>query len=345
MRDSDKEHDPAGLQRKSFLKRLAAGAAGAAFLPAAASVNKVHRSATPSQTDNLTSGDRPSSTTPFAPSPCHVKLGICSYSYWHFDDERTPIRHVIEEASRLGVYGVDVLQRQMESMEPDYLRALKQHALRHGVALNCLSTHQNFLRPDPERRQESIEQTKQYIRVARDLGIPVIRISTGRWGTTGSFSELMDNHGEEPPIEGYTDEDGFEWCIDALQQIVPVAEEHGVMLGLENHWGLARTAEGMLRMIRAVDSPWLGALMDTGNFLERMYEQLEMIAPYTVFVQAKTYYGGGVWYTLDLDYDRIARILAGANYTGYVALEMEGKQDADIAVPRSIEMLRQAFGS
>ncbi len=33
--------------------------------------------------------------------------------------------------------------------------------------------------------------------------------------------------------------------------------------------------------------------MDTGNFIERTYEQLEKIAPYTVLVHAKTYIGGG----------------------------------------------------
>ena len=73
------------------------------------------------------------------------------------------------------------------------------------------------------------------------------------------------------------------------------------------------------------------------------YPKLEQIAPKTVFVQAKTYYGGGEWYTLDLDYQRIAKILAGVNYTGYISLEMEGKEDPDKAVPKSIEMLRKAF--
>jgi sugar phosphate isomerase/epimerase len=84
--------------------------------------------------------------------------------------------------------------------------------------------------------------------------------------------------------------------------------------------------------------------MDTGNFLEDPYEKLKAIAPRTVFVQAKTYYGGGLWYTLDLDYVRIARILAEAGYSGYVSLEMEGKEQADTAVPKSLGVLRKCFG-
>jgi hypothetical protein len=39
-------------------------------------------------------------------------------------------------------------------------------------------------------------------------------------------------------------------------------------------------------------------------------------------VQAKTCYGGGEWYTLDLDYPRIAPILRDAEFHGYVSREM-----------------------
>lgn len=94
--------------------------------------------------------------------------------------------------------------------------------------------------------------------------------------------------------------------------------------------------------LNAIDSPWLGGLMDTGNLLEDPYPK-EMIAPKTVFVQAKTYPGGGEWYTLDLDYRRVAEILRKVNYRGYISLEMEGKENPDVAVPQSVSMLRKAF--
>jgi L-ribulose-5-phosphate 3-epimerase len=315
---------PDNNQRRSFLKKLAAGVAGGTLIPLSALAERRSSARNANNSGN-------------------INLGISSYSYWHFYSERTPLRYVIEEASRLGVSGVDVLHRQMESEDADYIKALKRHALLHGVHLNCLSTHQRFLNPDREERQQSIDDTKRFIRVARDLGASCIRISTGRWGTTGSFSELMDLRGIEPPIEGYTDEDAFEWCVDALEQLVPVAEEHGVMLGLENHWGLTTTADGLLRLFNAVESPWLGVLMDTGNFLDDRYEQLERIAPHTVFIQAKTYYGGGRFYTLDLDYDRIAGILNDVGYKGYISIEFEGHAPNEEAVEDSISMLRSAF--
>jgi L-ribulose-5-phosphate 3-epimerase len=64
-----------------------------------------------------------------------------------------------------------------------------------------------------------------------------------------------------------------------------------------------------------------------------------------VIVQAKTYYGGGKWYTLDLDYDRIAAILRKAGFRGWISLEMEGEEAPATAVPKSYGVLRKAFGA
>src|SRR5439155_215701 len=118
-------------------------------------------------------------------------------------------------------------------------------------------------------------------------------------------------------------------------------EKCGVLLGLENHWGLGRTAEGVLRIVDAIKSPWLQVTADTGNFLEDPYDRLELLAPKTILLQAKTYYGGGLWYQLDLDYDRIASIFKRHNYRGYVSLEFEGKEDPLVAVPKSLKLLRE----
>ena len=98
-----------------------------------------------------------------------------------------------------------------------------------------------------------------------------------------------------------------------------------------------------MRIVNAIRSPWLQVTMDTGNFLEDPYDRLEMLAPQTVFVQAKTYYGKGKWYTLDLDYDRIGGILRRHKYRGFISLEFEGREDYSTAIPKSLALLRKAF--
>jgi len=282
-----------------------------------------------------------------------IKLAIATYSYWHFRTQKVPIETVIENAATLGVEGVDILHQQMDLEEKApleaagraYLRRLKRLAFRNGLEICCVSTHQSFVTPKGEVLAENVRHTQKCIEIAYELGCPCIRINTGRWGTSKNFDELMKNRGIEPVLPGHTEEDGFKWCLDGIQRCLPKAEECGVILALENHWGLARTPEGLLRILDSIQSPWLGGLMDTGNFLEDPYTKLALIAPRTVYVQAKTYYGGGEWYTLDLDYKRIAKILADAGYTGYVGLEMEGKEDPNTAVPKSLAVLRKAFGT
>ena len=116
-------------------------------------------------------------------------------------------------------------------------------------------------------------------------------------------------------------------------------------IGLENHWGLGRTPEGVKRIIEGVNSPWMRVTCDIGNFLEDPYDKLEQIAPYATMCHIKTYYGGGLWYTLDLDYERLAKQIRRHNYRGYLSLEFEGKEDPHTAVPKSLAMLHKAFAA
>jgi sugar phosphate isomerase/epimerase len=272
-----------------------------------------------------------------------IKLSVSSYSYWHFKGDKFPIEKVIDEAAALGLEGIDVLHRQMESEDNAYLQKLKKHAFVNGIAMTCLSIHQGFVTPDKEELKKHVDHTNQCIELAYKMGIPCLRLNTGRWNTIKSFDDLMKNRGIEPILPGYTEDDGYKWCVDGIQQCLKKAEECGVLLALENHWGLGSTPEGMIRIQDTVNSPWLGLLMDTGNFLENPYDKLKMIAPRASFVQAKTYYGGGEWYTLDLDYDRIVKILKDVNYHGYISIEFEGKEDAKSGVRKSVELLRKAL--
>ena len=272
-------------------------------------------------------------------------IGVSTYSFWQFKNEALrDLEKCIDLAAEWGFDGVEVLHRQMTSEEPGYLQRLKKRAFVNGLSLCGFSTHQGFVYPDKETRQKNIDHTIHCIELAYQLGIPTMRVNTGRWNTTKSFDDLMKNRGVEPRLEGYTDEDGFKWVIDSLEKCLPAAEKCGVLLGLENHWGLGITAEGVLRIVDAIKSPWLQVTSDTGNFLEDPYDRLKLMAPKTILVQAKTYYGGGLWYSLELDNPRIAKIFRDVNYRGWVSLEFEGKEDPLTGIPKSLKVLREAFG-
>ncbi|WP_390884429.1 sugar phosphate isomerase/epimerase family protein [Humisphaera borealis] len=280
---------------------------------------------------------------PAAPRPRN-RIAVSTYSFWRFlENSKIPVDKCIEHAAAMGFDGVEILHRQMDSEDNAALQSLKQTALREGVDLCGFSIHQGYVSPDPDVRQKNIDHTIKCIELAYAMGIPTMRLNTGRWNTTKSFDDLMKNRGVEPRLEGYTDDDGFKWCIDSIEKCLKKAGECGVTMGLENHWGLGLTPEGVLRIVDAIKSPWLQVTADTGNFLEDPYDRLAKLAPRTCYIQAKTYFGGGTWYTLDLDYPRIADIFRKANYRGYVSLEFEGKEDWKTAIPKSLDVLRKAF--
>ena len=322
------------INRRSFLTKVSAGATAIAASVSGTAAGGMVTSLTSSTEGTIESA-------PFVPN----RIAVSTYSFFTFrDGSKLTMPECIDTAAKMGFDGVELLLVQMEDTSDSMLQKLKRRAFVNGLDLCGMSTHQGFLRPDSDYRNENIKKTIAQIEMAYKLGIPTIRVNTGRWGTSKSFEELMNNKGVEPRLPGCTDEQGFKWVIDALTECLPVAEKCGVVLGLENHWGLGSTAEGVLKIVNAINSPWLRVTMDTGNFFERRYEQLEMLAPEAVFIQAKTYFGGGVYYTLDMDYEKIAKISQGANYKGYVSLEFEGKEDPWTAVPKSLAALRSAFG-
>ena len=319
------------LKRRTFLGRSVA-AAGAFGFTCCSPGESLQTAAQTLAGQTITKSRRPN------------PIAVSTYSFWRFKDGlKLPIETCIDEAAQMGFDGVEILHIQMEKESNDYLQGLKRRALINGIDLCGMSTHQGFVSPDKAKRQKNIDHTIKCIELAYKLGIPIIRINTGRWGTTKSFDKLMENRGIEPILPGYTEDEGFEWVIESIEECLPAAEKCGVILGLENHWGLSRTPEGLMRIINAIDSPWLRVLLDTGNFLEDPYDKLVKCASEAVFMQVKTYYGGGIWYTLDLDYHRIARIMRKHNFRGYVSLEFEGNEDYKTAIPKSLALLRSAF--
>ena len=336
----DKSMQEPSVPRRSFLRGSLGAMAGAGLLGAGV------LEAGPLESGPLESGSRVSAAeadpAPAKPGSRHRPIAVSSYSFWRFNDAtKMPIEACLEMASDMGFDAFEVLHVQMQDESAGTLQNLKRRAFQLGMPLVGFSTHQGFVFPDEAERQKNVDHTRHCLELAHEMGIPTMRVNTGRWGTTKSFDQLMADRGIEPKREGYTEDQAFDWVIGSFEKLLPAAEKYGVVMGLENHWGLGRTAAGVLRIVEALKSPRLQDTKDTGNFLDDSYTQMEQLAPQTVFVQAKTYYGGGKWYTLDIDYSRVGKILDDVGYRGYVSLEFEGKEDFKTAIPQSLELLRK----
>ena len=81
-------------------------------------------------------------------------IGVSTYSYWGFRrKEFRPIEKCLDIAANQGFDGVEILQVQMEDFTPSYLQKIKKHAFLNGLDLMGLSTHQDFVDPDPRKRR------------------------------------------------------------------------------------------------------------------------------------------------------------------------------------------------
>src|SRR5690606_3076899 len=114
-------------------------------------------------------------------------------------------------------------------------------------------------------------------------------------------------------------------------------------LGIENHDSIA-TAERLLRIVRAVESPWVGVNLDSGNFIaEDVYAEIAATAPFAVNVQVKTEIRTGAdgKGRAPADLERVVKILKDSGYEGFVTLEFEEDTDPYEHVPPLLEKLRK----
>src|SRR5436309_7093103 len=113
------------------------------------------------------------------------RIAVSTYSFWQFKNENLRnIEKCIDLAADMGFDAVEILHRQMTDESNDYLQRLKRQCFRFGMDLCGLSIHQGFLYPDSAKRQKNVDHTIHCIELAYQMGIPTMRVNTGRWETT-----------------------------------------------------------------------------------------------------------------------------------------------------------------
>lgn len=209
--------------------------------------------------------------------------------------------------------------------EDEYIYKIKRTAFLQGVEISGTGIRNDFTNPDPAQRKADLNLIRQWVRVASKLGAPVIRVFAGR-GIPEGYSR-----GE---ING--------WIVDALKECVGYGENHGVMIGVQNHNDYLKTADHVLEIVEMVDSEWLGIILDVGSFsTEYPYEDIARVAPHAVSWQIKENLGYQDR-TVKTDMIKIVRILENIKYRGYIPIETLGGDPRE-KVPRFLGEVREAL--
>ena len=207
----------------------------------------------------------------------------------------------------------------------DYLRQVRRHAFLRGVAISGTAVGNTFTLTAGPERDRQIASVKQWVDRCVVLGTSHVRVFAGVAG------------------KDQTREDAVRNCVAALEECGDYAGKRGVFLGIENHGGIVAEPAGLLEILKAVKSPWIGVNLDSGNFHGAdPYADFAQLAPYAVNVQVKSEIRrAGAKENEPADLARVVKILREVNYQGWMALEYEGKEDAWKAVPPLLAQLRE----
>lgn len=279
-----------------------------------------------------------------------VKIATSSYSFLGFggtDHSAVPSVHeMIDHCVYFGVDGIEFMNEHLTKSgvdSPEALAELHQYAAIRGIRVVTLAASNNPLLTTPQERADDQVKLLRHIDWADQLGAPFVRVLGGRWYTITDFGELTANRGEEPPVEGFTEDQGYDWTVTSLRQAAEYAGRKGITLVLENHWGPTGTSAGTKKIHDGVDSPWLKYVLDTGNFfhLEDQYAEMETLLDDLAMLHAKVYLGGSRVGVPDIDYGRVKGLLDRAGYTGYVSIEFEGHADPKDGILDGIQTVRK----
>jgi sugar phosphate isomerase/epimerase len=186
----------------------------------------------------------------------------------------------------------------------EYLKKFRDKAKSLGIAISGTGIRNNFASPDQEVREESLELAKKWIVAASKLGAPVLRVFSGEMpkGYEGRWKEVADR------------------MIPYFRELAVHGEKYGVKIGIQNHGDMLQTAEQCEYILKAVNSKWVGLVLDIGSFrTPDPYQDIAAMVPYAINWQVKSspFSPGGA----KTDMNKLVKIIKDGGYKGYLPVE------------------------
>ena len=273
-----------------------------------------------------------------------MKKSICHWSFHRlWEQEKWNTDALCEAAKRLGLDGIDFHAGMLQDPATAAQR-IKSSLAKTGLALSGFSLSTNFAQEKPEAMALMMKQTREWMRVAVDVGAPVSRIFGG------SLRSGTDAQGRKAAGER---------VVGALKELAEDAEKLKLVLALENHGGLPCRGEEQVEMIERVGSKYLRATVDVGNYMSCGQEGIDgtrLAAPYCAYVHFKdcrkkpdpkmpwgwnaesVVLGQGV-----VDLAACLKLIKVAGFDGFVALEYEAAQEERTGIAESVKHMTEVM--
>lgn len=278
-----------------------------------------------------------------------MKLGVSMWSYAAtVRNQGMDIPSFIRTAKEIGADGVEILDYFWKDRAAE-TPVVKQTLAETGLPVGVYSVGNDFVKPDAGERADQVQILRAGVDSAVEFGAGVVRVFAGNIK------------------EGISFDDAFDWIVGGLSQAAEYAQSKGIVLALENHGLLAGKSDQVLRILNAVNNPFMKANPDTGNFLlvhQASHMAVEELATRAGMVHFKDFlevpadYAGFAYTSLDgLKYRGTAigegevalaacvDALRRGGFNGWLNIEYEGEEDPMTALPRSVQNTRKLLAA
>ncbi len=210
----------------------------------------------------------------------------------------------------------------------EYIHNFKRRAFQLGLDISGTGVRNDFATPNQASRTADVQHVKEWIEVAAKLGAPVIRVFAG------------------PEQPRYSWDEVAKWMSADLRECAEFGKQYGVLVGVQNHGDMLKTAKQTLKIVEMVDSEWFGVIVDTGYFMtDDPYVDIAEVTPYAVNYQVKES-PFGKESPIRTDLNQLVGIIREQGYRGYLPIEtlsLPGRPyDPYALVPRFLKEVRTA---
>lgn len=199
-----------------------------------------------------------------------------------------------------------------------YARNIKNLCSELNIAISGTGIQNNFADPNEARRKMDVERIKYWIKIAHEMGAPVLRIFAG-----------------PPPAdirrEGW-EKIARERIAPHIREVAMYAQKNypDVRIGVQNHGDMLATANQVIQLLKWIDCDNVGIVNDTGFYRDFLntdatkydwYRDIALILPYSNNFQIKKKPAGAETQEL-MDLNRLIRDIRKSPYRGYIPIEL-----------------------
>jgi len=228
-----------------------------------------------------------------------MKIGLYSITYrgiW-YQGEALDIFSLMRLAKQQGWEGVELDTERPHAAPMDLSRddrkRLRDLAGELNLPISAVSPNCDLSSPSPGQREAMICYVRECIKLAHDLGAPICKIFAAWPGITlhdglASYSETFGYN-----QYGYWKGDRMQFILDSLRELAKVAEDHGIILAMQNHGPVITNYQDVLSLIQNVASPAFKACMDINIEPESVSEEhAKEVVKVTGKLQVHSHYNG-----------------------------------------------------